>query len=447
MTTITLDYIPRPQFAPFHHRTQRFSSLVCHRRAGKTVACVNDLVAKALHTKKKNARYAYVAPFYRQAKDVAWTYLKEATKEIAVKTREADLRVELPNGAWITLYGADNPDALRGLYFDGVILDEFGDCRPALWAEVILPTLLDRKGWAVFIGTPKGKNHFYHMNQRAKKEDSWYQMTLKASESGLLDPDDLMEIRGQMTDAQYQQEMECSFEAAVQGTYYADLIDKAEKKGMVGHWNYDPTEHVNVATDLGFTDSTAMWFWQNTPTGPVMIDYEEDAGKKLSHYTNLLDSKPYDYDSIYLPHDAKAGNFQTGRSTVEQFLAHYQDSGIQCRLVPKLKVQHGIEAARKILPLCRFNQTSCYDGIEALRAYRRSWNELTKAFGKTPVHDWSSNGADAFRYFALVTQEHLQVEQKDGKVHIPIIKPPEYTLEQLFKENESADWYSNIIRI
>jgi len=178
-----------------------------------------------------------------------------------------------------------------------------------------------------------------------------------------------------------------------------------------------------------------------------MIDYEEDAGKKLSHYTNLLDSKPYDYDSIYLPHDAKAGNFQTGRSTVEQFLAHYQDSGIQCRLVPKLKVQHGIEAARKMLPLCRFNQTSCYDGIEALRAYRRSWNELTKAFGKTPVHDWSSNGADAFRYFALVTQEHLQVEQKDGKVHIPIIKPPEYTLEQLFKENESADWYSNIIRI
>ena len=172
MTTVTIDYTPRPQFTEFHARSQRFSSLVCHRRAGKTVACVNDLVAKALHTRKKNARYAYIAPFYRQAKDVAWVYLKEATEGIATKTRESDLRVELPNNAWITLYGADNPDALRGLYFDGAILDEFGDCRPSLWAEVVLPTLLDRRGWAVFIGTPKGKNHFYQMNEISKKDES-----------------------------------------------------------------------------------------------------------------------------------------------------------------------------------------------------------------------------------------------------------------------------------
>jgi len=168
---------------------------------------------------------------------------------LATKTREADLRVELPNGAWITLYGADNPDALRGLYFDGVILDEFGDCRPALWAEVVLPCLLDRKGWAVFIGTPKGKNHFYHMNKRAIQEDNWFQMTLKASESGLLDPDDLKEIRGQMTEDQYAQEMECSFEAAVQGTYYASQIASLEKAGNMGSQKWDRSEERRVGKE------------------------------------------------------------------------------------------------------------------------------------------------------------------------------------------------------
>ena len=232
---VTLDYIPRQAFVPFHQREQRFASLVCHRRAGKTVACVNDLVAKAVLTKKKNARYAYVAPFYRQAKDVAWTYLKDATKDIAIKIREADLRVELPNGAWITLYGADNPDTLRGLYFDGIILDEFGDCRPSLWAEVVLPTLLDRKGWAVFIGTPKGRNHFYHMNERAKAEANWFQMTLQASTSNLISPEDLRELAGQMTPDQYEQEMECSFEAAVRGTFYSDMVGDKERDGSIAN--------------------------------------------------------------------------------------------------------------------------------------------------------------------------------------------------------------------
>ncbi len=443
MSTVTLAYEPRHQFEGFHNRGQRFSSLVCHRRAGKTVACINDLVAKALHTKKKNARYAYVAPFYRQAKDVAWTYLKESTEMLATKTREADLRVELPNGAWITLYGADNPDALRGLYFDGVILDEFGDCRPALWAEVVLPCLLDRKGWAVFIGTPKGKNHFYHMNKRAIQEDNWFQMTLKASESGLLDPDDLKEIRGQMTEDQYEQEMECSFEAAVQGTYYASQISSLEKAGNMGSQKWDPTQEVFVATDLGFTDSTAMWFWQLAPDGIRVIDYEEHDGKSLPFYFDLLNDKGYSYETVWLPHDAKAKSLQTGRSTVEQFLA----ADFPCAITPKLAVQHGIDAARKVLPMCHFDEVACYDGIEALRAYRRSFNEVTKQFGKSPVHDWASNGSDAFRYLALVTQEHLQVAVKETKVAEPVLAAPEYTLDKLFKDREDGNWRNQIIRI
>lgn len=445
MTTVTIDYDPRPQFEEFHTRRQRFSSLVCHRRAGKTVACIGDTVAKALHTPKKSARYAYIAPFYRQAKDVAWQYLKDMTEGIAVKTREADLRVELPNGAWITLYGADNPDALRGLYFDGAILDEFGDCRPALWAEVVLPTLLDRKGWAVFIGTPKGKNHFWQMNQRAKKEDSWFQMTLKASESGLLDPNDLQEIRGQMSDDQYQQEMECSFEAAVQGTYYASQIQVLETTGHMGKHPWTPDQPVFVATDLGFTDSTAMWFWQLAPDGIKVIDYEEHDGEALPFYFDLLNSKGYTYETVWLPHDAKAKSLQTGRSTIEQFL----EAEFPCRITPKLAVQHGIDAARKVLNMCYFDEVSCYDGIEALRAYRRSYNEVSKQYGKSPVHDWASNGSDAFRYLALVTQEHLQGTAKAARVQEPLLKAPEYKLDELFeaRDNDRNGWRNNIIRI
>ena len=161
MTDIVLPYEPRPHFIPFHQRSARWAAIVAHRRCGKTVGCINDTIAKALYNRKKNPRYGYIAPTYRQAKEIAWQYLKDDARPVVKKIREAELSIELINGAKVSLFGADNPDSLRGLYFDGVILDEFGDMRPSLWGEVILPTLVDRKGWAVFIGTPKGKNHFY----------------------------------------------------------------------------------------------------------------------------------------------------------------------------------------------------------------------------------------------------------------------------------------------
>jgi hypothetical protein len=202
---LALTYEPRDQFMPLHERTARWACLVVHRRGGKTVACINELITRAVYTQKKDARYAYIAPFYRQAKDVAWVYLKNYGKGVIVKIRESELRVELFNGAWITLYGADNPDALRGLYLDGVVLDEYGDCRPSLWGQVILPTLIDRKGWAIFIGTPKGKNHFYEINERSKTEKGWYHLTLKASESGIVADSELIEMQAQMAPEEYEQ--------------------------------------------------------------------------------------------------------------------------------------------------------------------------------------------------------------------------------------------------
>lgn len=439
---LKLPYEPREQFVPFHNRVTRFGAMVCHRRAGKTVSCIGELVIRALYTNKKRAEYAYVGPFRSQAKKVAWAYLKEFTDDLRVgPPRESDLSVTLHTGATITLYGADNPDSLRGLYLDGVVLDEYGDCRPALWGEVVLPCLLDRKGWAVFIGTPKGKNHFYKMVQRAKTEAGWYEMTLKASESGLLDDDSLLEAKAEMTDAQYQQEMECSFDAAVQGSYYSAIIAKMEADALIGDYPYDPTEMVMVATDLGFTDSTAMWFWQMTAKGPIIIDYEEHDSKPLEFYFEMLEEKGYEYSEIWLPHDAKAKSLQTGRSTVEQFI----DQGLPCKVVPKLAVQHGIDAARLLLPQCRINQATCFNGVEALRAYRRQFNEKTQQFSNSPLHDWASNGSDAFRYFSLVTETTktaVEVEEE-----FDLNSPTEYCLEDLYQAKADENWRGSIIRL
>lgn len=444
MSDLTLDYDPRAPFVPFHNRNQQFALMVCHRRAGKTVACIGELVNRAMRTKKKKAKFAYIGPLRNQAKETAWDYLKEMTKGITKgPPRESELRVRLPNDAIITIYGADNPDAFRGLYFDGVVIDEFGDIRATLWGEVILPALLDRNGWAVFIGTPKGKNHFYKMYQRSQTEDNWFSMTLKVSESGLLSGKALALAREEMTDEQWQQEMECDFEAAVPGTYYSKIIGEMEKAGKIGDYKWNPGQPVFASADIGYSDSTAWWFWQVDDQGPILIDYEEDAGRPLSFYFEMLESKPWfkDLETIWLPHDAKATSFQTGRTTIEQFLAR----GLPCKLVPKQKVQHGIDAARMLLPKCRIDATFCYGGIEAVRSYRRQFNDKTQQYVDKPLHDWASNGSDAFRYFALVTADEIPQEEV-YKPPVPLLQAESYTLDDLFQDRED-DWRSKIIRI
>ena len=385
-------------------------------------------------------------------------YLKEATMDSAVKVKESELSVELFNGAKISLYGADNPDALRGIYLDGVVLDEFGDCRPALWAEVILPTLTDRKGWATFIGTPKGKNHFFQIREMARKNpEDWYYLSMGAEDSGILPNTELDMVKSLMAEAQYAQEYECSFEAAVLGTYYAAMIDKMENGRIadasatpqITTVKHDPDFPVNVSFDLGFTDSSAIWFWQTRPDGLAVIDYEEHHSEPLSFYFDLLAGKPYSYDTIWLPHDAKAKSLQTGRTTVEQFLALRDDEGKQLydiKVIPRQDLQHGIDAVRFILPYCYMDQQKCSGGIEALRAYRRSYSEVTKAFQPKPVHDWSSHGSDAFRGLALVAQETIKTKGVSALLsESGVWIPPKYNLNDLFSENERVVYNRNRI--
>ena len=451
MTTITLNYQPRDHFVDFHQRSNRWALMVVHRRGGKTVACVADLILKALYTKKPNARFAYIAPFRQQAKEIAWQYLKDLTENIREgPPRESELRIKMPNGAWITLYGADNPDALRGIYLDGCILDEFGDMRPSLMGEVILPTLADRAGWLAVIGTPKGRNQFYELRQRAEAEDAWYFKILRASESNVLKASDLEEFQGQMSEEQYEQEFECSFDAAVTGTYYAHLINEAEKRGRISTDRdlFDPEQKVNVVADIGYSDTCAFWFWQTHVDGFALVDYYESSGQPLGHYLDMLKLKEYNYQHLWLPHDAKAKTLQTGKSTIEQLMRPWLisdkwavDEKLKIRIVPKLAVQHGIEAVRMVLPQCYFDKRKTFVGIEAIRSYRRKWNETTQTFSNTPLHDWASNGADGFRYFALVCRKS---KGQSAEVHMNRAgrgdrsKKTGYTLDQLYEDRNQV---------
>jgi hypothetical protein len=282
--------MPRSIFVPFHERLQRWAIIVAHRRAGKTVAAINDLLRHVAFDEKEDGRYAYIAPFFAQAKDVAWHYLKRYARPIlAAKPHETELRVDLQGGARVRLYGADNPDRLRGIYLDGVVLDEFADMRPEMWHEVVRPTLSDRNGFATFIGTPKGKNAFWRRWREAQTRPGWFHLMLKASATKVLLDAELREAREQMGEDRYAQEYECSFETAIRGAFYAEEMRRAAEEGRIGRVPIDRGVPVNTAWDLGVSDSTAIWFIQCVARERRLVDYYESSGVGLDHYAGVLD--------------------------------------------------------------------------------------------------------------------------------------------------------------
>lgn len=370
--------------------------MVCHRRAGKTVACVNELIKAAITADKPDSRFAYLAPQFNQSKDVAWMYLQRFAGVIpGVQFNESELRCDLPNGARIRLYGADNPDRLRGIYLDGVILDEYADMRPSVWGEVIRPLLADRKGWAVWIGTPKGRNAFYDLWDGALGDSEWFRLMLKASETGLIAKDELDAARRQMTPEQYEQEFECSFEAAILGAYYARELADADKEGRICPVPAEKSHQTYVSWDLGIGDSTALIFAQMVGREWRIVDCYEASGVGLDHYVKVLNEKNYTYGGHILPHDARAKELGTGK-TREEVLTSLGVRNIT--VLKQQSVEDGINAVRMTLPKCWFDQTRCKPLLEALRQYRTEYDEKRRAFRANPLHDWTSHFADSMRY-------------------------------------------------
>jgi phage terminase large subunit len=410
---IELEYAPRSVFEDFHDRQERWAVVVAHRRCGKTVACINDLIYRALTEDKENARYAYIAPYYAQAKSIAWDYLQRFAQPVMAKSNQSELWVELLNGARIKLFGADNPDALRGLYLDGVVLDEYADMRPRMWGEIIRPLLADRLGWAVFIGTPKGHNAFYDVYNNATKNDSWYVKTLRASQTKLLPNSELKDAFQSMSEDQYLQEFECSFEAAIIGAYYGKEMRVLTDGNRITQVEHDPIFPVFTAWDLGYSDDTAIWWYQVVHGELRILDYHSSNGQPVSYYTGLIEAKQqefnYTYRTHWLPHDARAKTLASGgKSIIEQISNKIPLESL--KIVPSLSLQDGIQASRLALMRAWFDAERCEDGIECLRQYQREFDEDKKVFRDKPRHDWTSHGADAFRMLAIAwSEEHKEV--------------------------------------
>jgi hypothetical protein len=399
---VSTGYEPRSPQKLIHHmvKDNRFTVVVAHRRMGKTVSAINQLIHSSLLCDKPNPRFCYIAATYSQAKRIAWDYLLQYTRPLGATANIAELRVDFM-GRRISLYGADNPDSLRGIYMDGCVIDEVGDINPSIWNEVVRPALADRKGWCMFIGTPKGNNHFKDLRDRAEKsKDDWALLEFKASETNLIDPQELASARNEMGDDKFQQEFECSFNAAVEGSYYGQIINDLEAKNQITTIPRESLSKTYCAWDLGMSDSTAIWVAQVVGKEIRLVDFYENHGQGLDTYVNWLRDNEWSDAIQLLPHDVVVRELGTGKSRQEML----EEAGLEITVVKKLPVADGIQAVRRILPRCWFDK-NVKQGLDALRNYRRNYDEKRNVFFDSPLHDWCSHASDAFRYLAVGLDE------------------------------------------
>ena len=412
---ITIPYKPRAQQALVHKELDkyRYAVLCCHRRFGKTVMVLNHLIRAALTNKNHNPRLAYIAPTYKQAKSIAWDYLKYYTKNIpGTKYNESELRCDFVNGARITLLSSENFDSIRGIYLDMVAIDEVAQVSQGLIDEVVTPALSDRKGKMFLIGTPKGMNNiFYDYYLKSQSDDKWYLYKAKASETKIVEKDELDAALAVMGEAKYQQEFECSFVGNIQGSIYGDLVDDLDDAKRIGGVPYNPAHLVHTAWDLGYTDACSIIFFQQVNHNIHIIDYYENEKEALPHYAEVLKEKEYIYGNHYAGHDVEQTHFSSGYSRRE-VAANY---GIRFRVAPRINLEDGIHAVKMILPRCKIDSDKCSDLLIALRHYHRKYNDKERVYKIKPVHDFSSHPMDALRYLATGIQEET-ITNKDRQL-------------------------------
>jgi phage terminase large subunit len=393
---IIIPYSPREWAKQLHDLDKRWKVIVSHRRSGKTVSTLNHLIREAI--KEKESKYAYVAPTYKQAKNIAWDYLKFYSRPIPnIKINESELRIDYPNGSRITLFGADNPDSLRGLALWGVVFDEYSQQPSNIFTEIIRPSLADHKGFAIWIGTPKGKNEFYRLYEAGRNDDNWLSMLLTADDTGLIPNEELEDARKVMTDDEFQQEWYCSFEAAIKGAYYAKEIAQARADGRIRLIPYDTALKVHTVWDLGVRDATSIGFFQNINRELRLIDYYENNNQGLSHYAKIIKDKSYVYGKHFAPHDIEVKELGTGKTRREMA----KELGVEFEVIPNIPIIDGINAGRLLFSRFWINE-QCTQFIDAISQYRKEWDDNRGDWKPQPLHDWTSHAADMYRYVSIV---------------------------------------------
>lgn len=402
MTEIVIPYKPRVHFLPLHNSQKRWIVDVAHRRAGKSVAQCNHLIRAALNNARQFPvpKYAYIGPSFAQTKDLIWNYFVQYAGVLpGTRFIEGELTVVLPTGARISLYGgAQAYERIRGLYLDGAVLDEYPLLNPEAFDVVCRPALADYGGWAILSGTPQGRDHFYEAYQRAlKNPDTWDVFTIPVTETNALPPDEVEEMRRQMTPNQFAREMLCSFEAPVEGSYYGDLIVDLEIRGHLTKVPYDRSAAVVTGWDLGMHDHTVVWFAQRVGREVHVIDYLADSGKGLEHYVKQIQLRGYQYCGHILPHDVKARELGTGRSRYEVL----EQLGLEVTICRDHKIEDRVSAVRSFLPECWFNVPPCDPGLIGLKSYQAAPALNLGTMHARPLHNWASHPSDAFGYLVV----------------------------------------------
>ena len=406
---VQIDYTPRPYQNELHegYSSHRQSCVIAHRRAGKTVAMCGQLIKDVIQCELIRPRVAYLAPTYRMAKSIAWDYFKSMLAPIpGVRYNISELTIDLPGDRRIVLAGSDNPDRLRGQYFDAVAVDEFADCSESLIPTVIRPALADRKGRLYLIGTVRGHNHLWETYERAVDSADWYTANLLPDYTKALDADELLLLREEMGAEAYRAELLNDPDAQVRGAFYAVTMRELMEDDRVTRIDYDPNIPVNTAWDLGINDATAIWFIQELTSGEHrVIDYEEHENESFVSIIQGLQKKDYIYGEWVGPFDLDVREYSTG----ETRRSAARDIGVDFTVAPRLPVADGIEATRRWLQRAWFDESRTEKGRRFLSLYRSMWDEKRRVLSRTPVHDETSHGADALRYYATSQMGQLSL--------------------------------------
>ena len=410
------------------------------RRMGKDITYMSIAAMKALDRK---GLYVHFLPEFAHARRTLWDgFTNEGErlidisfpKEIRKSLNEQEMRIELVNGSVWQLGGSDQYNRWVGSNPVGLVYSEFAIAHPKGW-EMMRPILQANGGYAAFISTPRGYNHFHGMLELAKRETGWRHSHQNALDVGLMTEEQFQEeIRLGMPEELARQEYKCDFSAANVGAILGKQMEAAEKQGRISLepvWDMDGGGII-VSSDIGFNDAAAFWFWQQQPGGRfALVDYEEDTGLDAEQWIDRLAAKPWPVAKLWLPHDARAKTFQTRHTVVQQFINSKWAKDIG--LVPALRDQDKVNAGRSMVPKCVFDAAACAQGILALRDWSFKWNDERRTYSTAPDHNWASHAADAFCYGAAMLRDH---EPVPAAKHVPRVAASSFQLEPLFIDRE-----------
>lgn len=385
---------------------------IWHRRAGKDEICLHWTACAAW---QRVGVYWHMLPEQAQARKAIWDAVNPHSGQRRINeafpaglrenTRETDMAIRLKNGSLWQLVGSDNYNSLVGSPPVGVVFSEFALADPAAWGY-LRPILAENDGWALFITTPRGRNHASTFYEAARQDKKWFAEQLPATETPVFTAEQLeiehreliREYGPDDGEARYRQEYLVSFDAGVMGSYYGSLMEACEKEGRITRVPHEPQFPVHTAWDLGIGDATAIWCIQLIGREIHCIDYIENSGVGLDWYARELDKRPWKWGEHILPHDVQVRELATGIPRLETL----RTLGLHRTLViPRQPIEDGINATRMVLPRMWFDADKCARGISVLQNYRRSWNEALRTYSDRPLHDWTSHGADALRAFAM----------------------------------------------